>query len=170
MRGRPSCLLLRRVGLLAAAVALLGPVPALAAGPAPDQAPAQSSGLRPDPPPGVRQQAPAAAPATTTTRRPVYVAPAPAVVTPAVHHAAPKRTVEKRTVAPRPRPKRHVTHPAATFALPRIALPSLTHAAHVRQPRDLDAVLAGIALLLAAVTAGSGARLVSRWNDRAGAA
>jgi len=39
----------------------------------------------------------------------------------------------------------------------------------VRAPRDLDAVLAGVALLLAAATAGSGARLVSVWNRRAGA-
>ena len=101
----------------------------------------------------------------------MYVAPAPAVVTPAVHHAAPTRTAApKQTPKPKPKPKPRVAHPAATFALPRIALPALTQAAHVRQPRDLDAVLAGIALLLAAVTAGSGARLVSSWNHRAGAA
>lgn len=99
----------------------------------------------------------------------MYVAPAPAVVTPAVHHAAAKRTVAPKS-KPKPKPKRRVAHPAATFALPRIALPALTQAAHVREPRDLDAVLAGIALLLAAVTAGSGARLVSHWNHRAGAA
>jgi hypothetical protein len=97
----------------------------------------------------------------------VYVAPARAVVTPVVHDATPTRTVAPKQ---KPKPKRRVSHPAARFALPRIALPALTQAAHVREPRDLDAVLAGIALLLAAVTAGSGARLVSRWNHRAGAA
>jgi hypothetical protein len=91
-----------------------------------------------------------------------------------VVHQAPTQPAAKRTVAVKPKPKvkpkRPVVHRTATFALPRIALPALTQAARVREPRDLDAVLAGVALLLAAVTAGSGARLVSRWNGRAGAA
>jgi hypothetical protein len=172
MRGRPTCLLLRQFAPLFAVVALLGPTAAFAAGPAPDRAPAAASGLRPDPAPGARPQAHPAAPVATTTRRPVYLAPAAAVVAPVARHAAPARTVEKRPVAskPKPKPKRRVVHPAATFTLPRVALPALAAASAVRAPRDLDAALAVVALLLAAVTAGSGARLVSRWNSRAGAA
>ena len=49
-------------------------------------------------------------------------------------------------------------------------MPALIAADPVRAPRELDAILAGVALLLAALTAGSGARLVSVWNRRAGAA
>jgi len=172
MRGRPTCLFLRQFAPLVAVTVLLGPAPAFAAGPAPDRAPA-ASGLQPDPAPGARTQTRPTAPAATTPTRPVYVAPA-RVVAPVVHQAAPTRPVAKRPAVAKPKrkpkPKHPVTHRAATFALPRIALPTLTQAARVREPRDLDAVLAGVALLLAAVTAGSGARLVSRWNSRAGAA
>ncbi|HST16632.1 MAG TPA: hypothetical protein VLK36_03120 [Gaiellaceae bacterium] len=94
------------------------------------------------------------------------------MVAPVVHQAVPTRPVAKRKVIAKtkPAPKRPAAHRAATFALPRIVLPTLTQAARVRDSHDLDAVLAGVALLLAAVTAGSGARLVSQWNSRAGAA
>jgi hypothetical protein len=51
-----------------------------------------------------------------------------------------------------------------------VASPFLITAAAANTPGDLDAILAGVALLLAAVTAGSGARLVAVWNRRARAA
>jgi hypothetical protein len=93
------------------------------------------------------------------------------VAAPVVHHAAPTRpvTTPKVVAKTKPAPKRPVEHRTATFALPRIALPTLTQAARERESHDLDAVLAGIALLLAAVTAGSGARLVAQWNSGAAA-
>jgi hypothetical protein len=75
----------------------------------------------------------------------------------------------KHTVIRHPaqKPKPRPSLPSA-FLLPRIALPAVIAADPVRAPHDLDAVLACVALLLAAATAGSGARLVSVWNRRVG--
>jgi len=176
MRGRPTCLLLWRCAPFATAAILLGPPAALAA-PSPDRAPNASSGIAPDPAPGSRpdtrpaapkQPASRATPQSTATR-PAYVAPvAPAATTKA--HAAPRHAHEQHKQA-----KHVTTHPRAAahptaFRLPRVAVPVLgTAAASVGRSHDEEVVLAVVALLLAAVAAGSGARLVSAWN-RAGTA
>jgi hypothetical protein len=81
----------------------------------------------------------------------------------------------KKHPAARPAPKvpahKAARAHASPFTLPHVAVPALaTIAAPARTPRSLDVLLAGVVLLLAAVTAGSGARLVSLYNRRAGAA
>ena len=166
MRGRPARELLRQSAPLIAVAALLVVGPAAAAGtPHPDQAPSTPATLAPDPVPGtVVPGTSSTTPSRVTTpasSRPVYVAPAPSKpVTPAkVRKHAAVRPVHQPAPA---RPSRYV--------LPRIAMPALIAADPVRAPRDLDAILAVVALLLAALTAGSGARLVSVWNRRAGTA
>ncbi len=57
-----------------------------------------------------------------------------------------------------PRPHRPAPARPVRFRLPRVALPALIAVDPVRSPHDRDAVLAGVALLFAAVTAASGAR------------
>lgn len=170
MRGRPTCLLLRRFAPLAAVAALVGPAAALAA-PSPDRAPSSSSGIAPDPAPGSRPDAHTAAPAQPASRatpaataiesRPVYVVPARHV----------PRHPPRKPAKPKPAVVRHrVAARQAAFLLPRVALPVLgSAAASVGDSHDEEVVLAVVALLLAAAAAGSGARLVSTWN-RAGAA
>lgn len=164
MRGRPPRELLRQSAPLVAVVAVLVLAPAAAgAGPQPDRPPSTPAKLAPDPVPGTvvpgtSRAAPSRVTTPTSASR-VYVAPAPS------RPATPAKP--KHAVAPRP----HKPVPArpSRYLLPRIALPAVIAADQVRAPRDLDAVLAGVALLLAAATAGSGARLVSVWNRRAGA-
>jgi hypothetical protein len=162
MRGRPARELLRQSAPLIAVAALLAVAPRAAAGaPHPDRPPSVPATLAPDPVPGTSPAAPSRVTPPESSSR-VYVAPAP---TTPVRHATvkPKPTAAPRVRRPAPaRPSRYV--------LPRIAIPALIAADPVRAPRDLDAILACVALLLAAVTAGSGARLVSVWNRRAGAA
>ena len=165
MRGRPARELLRQSAPLIAVATVLAVAPAAAAGaPHPDQAPSVPATLAPDPVPGT--VVPGTSPTTTSrvttpaSSRPVYVAPATAKP---VTHTKVKPAAVRRAHRPAPaRPSRYV--------LPRIAMPALIAADPVRAPRELDAILAGVALLLAALTAGSGARLVSVWNRRAGAA
>lgn len=173
MRGRPVRELLRQSAPLVAvaAVLVLAP-PATGAGPQPDRAPPTPATLAPDPlpgtvVPGTSSTAPASRPRVTTpaSRRPTYVAPTstPASTSkrPTAVHAMAKHPVVRHPVPTpvRSRPTR--------FLLPGIALPALIAADPVRAPRDLDAVLAGLALLIAAATAASGARLVTVWNRRA---
>jgi hypothetical protein len=148
-----------------AVVAALVAAPAAAGGsPQPDRPPAASTTLAPDPVPGT---APAASPRVTA---PVATAPVQPVapVQPAkpVTHvkATPKHAVVK------PRPHRPAPARPARFRLPRVALPALMAVDPVSSPGDRDAVLAGVALLFAAVTAASGAHLVAVWNRQAGAA
>lgn len=166
MRGRPARELLRRFTLLTAASAALVVVPAAAAaaGPSPDRAPAVPATLAPDPVPGTSTPPAVTRPVTTApavpaVTQPVYVAP---VVTPSaptpVKHAAVVRRVHEHA-APKPKPPVH-------FTLPRIALPSSLVAVAAAPSHDADVALAGLALLLAAVTAGSGARLVAVWSRR----
>ncbi len=169
MRGRPARELLRQSAPLIAVLAALvvAPAAAAAASPQPDKAPSVAPALAPDPVPGTSvpttsSQQPVS-PATTPARPPAaYVAPAH---TPpkAVTHAKAKHAVVRprhRAVAARP----------TRFVLPGVALPVLIGAAAANAPRDLDAILAGVALLLAALTAGSGARLVAVWSRKARAA
>ena len=159
MRGRPPHELLRQSAPLIAVIAVLALAPAAAgAGPQPDRAPAAPSTLAPDPVPGtvVPGTSHAAPPRVTTPTRSsrVYIAPAPS------RHATPAKV--KHLVVPRPH--KQVPPRPSRYLLPRIALPAVIAVDPVRAPRDLDAVLAGVALLIAAATAGSGARLVSVWN------
>ena len=157
-------MLLRRFAPLAAVAVLLTPGQALAATPAPDRAPSAPGGLAPDPVPGSTPAHPAAT--VPATRRPVYVAP--------VQAATPKtRSAPKRHTPARPARKRAVSKPSVhpdAFALPHVAVPALGAVAPARALRGLDVLLAGVALLLAAAAAGSGARLVSVYNRRAGTA
>ena len=167
MRGRPARELLRQSAPLIAVAALFVVGPAAAAGtPHPDQAPSTPATLAPDPVPGTvvpgtSSTAPSRVTAPASSRR-VYVAPAPS------------RPVTSAKVRPKPASVRPVHQPAparpSRYVLPRIAMPALIAADPARAPRDLDAILAVVALLLAALTAGSGARLVSVWNRRAGTA
>jgi len=166
MRGRPGRELLRQSAPLIAVAAVLVVAPAAAAaGPEPDRAPAsptaQSSGLAPDPVPGTVTHTvtpvtsrPAAPRATSVAPAPAPATPKPATVArPKVKHTA--RRAVHRPVA---------TH-SASFLLPHITLPALAAADPIRAtPHHLDVLLAVFALLLAAVTAGSGARLVAVWN------
>jgi hypothetical protein len=168
MRGRPVRELLRQSApLIAVAAALVAPPVAAGGSPQPDRPPAVPTTLAPDPVPGTAPAAKASphatAPAAVTLVQPTApVQPAKPVKTvKTVTHVKMKHTV----VEPRP----HRAAPAH-FSLPRVALPALIAADPVHSPRDLDAVLAGVALLLAAVTAASGARLVAVWNRRAGTA
>ncbi len=162
MRGRPARELLRQSAPLIAVAAVLVVAPAAAgAGPQPDRPPSTSATLAPDPVPGTAPAAARAPVTAPTSSGHVDVAPARAPAKPVVpakvtHKSAPVRRVH------RPAPAR-----VSRYVLPRIALPALIAGDPVRAPRDLDAILAGVALLLAAVTAGSGARLVSIWNRRA---
>jgi hypothetical protein len=165
MRGRPACELLRQSAPLIAVAALLVVAPVAAGSPQPDRAPSTPATLAPDPVPGTKvpgtsSTAPARVPTPASSRR-VYVAPTPAkpVTHATVKHAAVKPAHRRASPA---RPSRYV--------LPRIAFPALIAADPVRVPGDLDAILAGLALLLAAVTAGSGARVIAVWNRRARAA
>jgi hypothetical protein len=158
MRGRPRCLLLRRLTPLAAVLAVLGPSSALAGSPAPDAPPPAPSALAPDP-------APEAHPAITTpAARPTYVAPTVRPVAPPAKHAVVKAAKPKPKPEPKARPHRPVAE--TRFVIPRIALPASIAAASARTLHTLDAVLAGLALLAAAGVAGSGARLVAVWNRR----
>ncbi len=162
MRGRPGSVLLRRFAPLAAVAVLLAPAQALAATPAPDRAPSAPGGLAPDPVPGSTPTHPAAT--VPATRRPVYVAPAHTVTTKT-------RSVPKQHAPARPARKPAVSKRAsvpAAFALPHVAVPALGTVAPARALRGLDVLLASVALLLAAAAAGSGARLVSVYNRRAG--
>ncbi len=179
MRGRPAVELLRQSAPLAAAVVVLAAVPvASAGGPQPDRAPsspavsspsAGSGGLAPDPVPGTSQAPPARS--SVPVSRPAVVTPAVSPVAPVTHHTPTHTVVSPAKTKPKPKPHPHPVAPRPTrFVLPEIALPTLAAVGSARAPRDLDAVLAGLALLLAAVTAGSGARLVAVWNRRAGAA
>jgi hypothetical protein len=167
MRGRPARELLRQSAPLIAVAAVLVVAPAAAAGARhPDQPPSAAATLAPDPVPGTAQAADAKRTTTPPSSRHVYVAPVSArSVVPAKVIQRPKPASVRRTNRPTPAP----AHPSR-YLLPRIALPALVATGPVHAPRDLDAILAGFALLLAAVTAGSGARLVSIWNRRAGAA
>lgn len=164
MRGRPVCVLLRRFAPLVAVAVLVAPAQAVAAPPSPDRAPSTPGGLAPDPVPG---SAPARAAAVTGTPRPAYVPPV---------HPAPTTTpaVPKKHAAARPAHKPAVPKrgrvPSTPFVLPHVAVPALGTIAPARTLRGLDVLLAGVALLLAAATAGSGARLVSVYNRRIGAA
>jgi hypothetical protein len=168
MRGRPVCVLLRRFAPLAAVAVLFAPAQAFAGSPSPDRPPAGApSGLTPDPVPGTASARHSSSSTTTGTHRPAYVAPVHAATTKtptvAKKHAV-VRPAHKGQVRPRP------SMQVAAFTLPHIAVPRLVAIAPVRSPRSLDALLAGVALLLAAATAGSGARLVSIYNRRAGVA
>jgi hypothetical protein len=165
MRGRPARELLRQSAPLIAVVAALVVAPvAGAASPQPDRAPSVAPALAPDPVPGSSapgtSSRPAVTPVTTPAHPPAaYVAP---THTPskAVTHVKVKHTV----IRPR---HRSVQARPMRFVLPRVALPVLIAGAAANAPGDVDAILAGVALLLAAVTAGSGARLVTVWNRRA---
>jgi hypothetical protein len=170
MRGRPASELLRQSAPLIAVLALLVVAPAAAtaaASPQPDRAPSVRPALAPDPVPGTSAprslSRPAVTPATTPVSPPAaYVAPT---------HTAPKAVtlVKVKHAVVRPRHRRVQARPAR-FVLPRVALPVLIAGAGANAPGDVDAILAGVALLLAAMTAGSGARLVAVWNRRAPAA
>lgn len=176
MRGRRGVELLRQSAPLAAAVVVLVAVPvASAGGPQPDRAPSApavsggSGGLAPDPVPGT-SRAPAAR-SSAPASRPAVVGPAISPAAPAAHTTVAPTHPVRHPVVRHAKPKRKPTpHTAAAapsrFVLPEIASPTLVAVGVARAPRDLDAVLAGLALLLAAVTAGSGARLVSVWNRR----
>ena len=172
MRGRPGRELLRQSAPLIAVAAVLVVAPAAAAaGPEPDRAPAsptaQSSGLAPDPVPGTVTHTVTPVTSRPAAPRSTYVAPA--YVAPAATPATPKpatvaRPKVKHTAAHRPVHRPVATH-SASFLLPHIALPALVAADPIRAtPHHLDVLLAVFALLLAAVTAGSGARLVAVWN------
>jgi hypothetical protein len=106
---------------------------------------------------------------TPVTSRPAgpratSVAPAPTPATAKPASVSVARPKVKHPAARRPAHRPTASH-SARFLLPHIALPALVAADPVRAtPRDLDALLAVLALLLAAVTAGSGARLVAVWN------
>lgn len=168
MRGRPASELMRQRAPLIAVVAALVVAPvAAAASPQPDKAPSVAPALAPDPVPGsspVGTSSPTAATPVTTPARPPapYVAPTRTRPKPVTHVK-----VKHAVVRPRHRPAQ--AQPTR-FVLPRVALPVLITEAAASAPGDVDAILAGVALLLAALTAGSGARLVAVWNRRAGAA
>jgi hypothetical protein len=168
MRGRPARELLRRFTLPTAAAVALVVVPAAVAagGPSPDRAPSAPSTLAPDPAPGATVPHSTSAPVTSAPppRTPVSI---PQAVT---HVNAQPRTVKRAAVvhharkrAPAAKPK---PAPVVRFALPRIAVPSLAAVVAVPASHDAEVALAGLALLLAAVTAGSGARLVAVWSRR----
>jgi len=167
MRGRPRCLLLRRLAPLLAVAALSGPASALAGTPSPDAPPPAPTGLAPDPAPGSH---PAARPPVhrvvvtpeAPTTRATYVAPVRHVTTPAKH----VRPATKPKPHPKARPHRHAAATPTRFVVPRIALPASIAAAPARTLGAVDAMLAGLALLAAAAAAGSGARLVAVWNRR----
>ena len=168
MRGRPARELLRRYALPTAAAVVLVVVPAAAAAgaPSPDRAPAVPATLAPDPVPGTSQAPPRPVTAPPTTTQPAYVAPVVAHAAPApVKHAAVVHHARKRTPVAKSKPGRK-PKPPVRFALPQIAVPSLAAVAAASSSHDGDAALAGLALLLAAATAGSGARLVSVWSRR----
>jgi len=167
MRGRPGRELLRQSAPLIAVAAVLVVAPAAAAaGPEPDRAPAspptQSSGLAPDPVPGTVMHTVTPVTSRPAAPRSTYVAPAATPATPKPATVA--RPKVKHTAARRAVHRPVATH-SASFLLPHITLPALAAADPIRAtPHHLDVLLAVFALLLAAVTAGSGARLVAVWN------
>jgi hypothetical protein len=166
MRGRPARVLLRQSAPLIAVAALLVVAPVADAGsPQPDQAPSSPATLAPDPVPGTVAPG-ASSPARSRVSAPASSTPVH-VVSAAPAKPATRKTVKHTSVVPshRPAPVR-----PSRYVLPRVAFPALIAAGPVRAPRDRDAILAGLALLLAAVTAGSGARLMAVWNRRARAA
>jgi hypothetical protein len=172
MRGRPVRELLRQFTPLIAVAALFVVAPAAAAGsPQPDRAPSVTPALAPDPVPGTSAPSRSSQPAVTpvTTAVPTPVTPRAAYVAPA--HTSPHavKHVKVKHAVVRPRHRAVEARPTR-YILPRVALPALITGAAANAPRDLDAILAGVALLLAAVTAGSGARLVAVWNRKARAA
>lgn len=173
MRGRPARELLRQSAPLIAVLAALVVAPAAAAAsPQPDKAPSVAPALAPDPVPGT--SAPTTSAPTTSSQQPVSPVTTPArppaaYVAPA--HTSPKTVTHAKVKQAVVRPRhRAVAARPTRFVLPRVALPVLFTAAAANAPRDLDAILAGVALLLAAVTAGSGARLVAVWSRKARAA
>ena len=166
MRRSTALLLRRTIPLLLAGVALLGPGPASAAGPAPD--PAGAGAPAPDP-------APVAKPKVATVKKAAPV-PTPvrreAVVVPTITRAPVTRT--STPVAAKPRvvvvapARKHVqrAHPVKHRAIRIIDVPPLRVDVHrglgavSRSLRDDSLlVLAGIALLVAAFTAASGTTL-----------
>jgi hypothetical protein len=168
MRGRPVRELLRRFTLPIAAAAALAVVPVAAAGggPSPDRAPDAPATLAPDPVPGTSQAPPAVTRPVTTVPA---AAPSSVAVAPVVTHAAPKPKPVKHAAAVHRAHKQvpvKKSEPPVRFVLPRVAAPSLAAIA-AAPSHDGEVALAGLALLLAAVTAGSGARLVAVWSRRA---
>ena len=171
-----QALLLRRFSPLAAVLVLLAPPAARATSDSPDPAPGATV-LQPDPAPVA---APAAEPkplrkslASAPTRRvvvrAVVVAPAQPAAAPA--HVSLPLVRTSRPVAAKPKPKPHPhQHPhkptsalAANFDLLPVLGPAFLGAADSSRT---PAVFAAVALLVAALTAGSGAGLVFSWSRR----
>jgi hypothetical protein len=161
--------LLRRLSPLAAVLALLAPPVARATSDSPDPAPGATV-LQPDPAPVARAQ-PARTPAVPAPTRPAVVvravvdAPVRAVTARTQAAPPPERTSTPVTAKPKLKPRIHkrASALAANFDLPPVLGPAfLDVPAASRTP----AVLAAVALLAAALTAGSGAGLVFSWSRR----
>jgi hypothetical protein len=170
--GTEQAVLLRRISPLVAVLALLAPPAARATSDAPDPGPGATV-LRPDPAPVAQPKtfrqtaAPAPAPTKPIVLRAVVVAPAHDV---AVHtRAAPLPVQTNKPVAAKPKPKakprahKRASSLAANFDLPPILGPTLLA---VPESSRTPAVLAALALMAAALTAGSGAGLVFSWSRR----
>jgi len=172
MRGRPALELLRQSVPLIAVLAALVVAPAAApASPQPDKAPSVAPALAPDPVPGTPAPRSSSQSAVTPVTTPVTTPVSPRAAYVAPTHTSPKAVTHLKVKHAVVRPRHRAVEAQPTrFVLPRVALPVLISAAAANAPRDLDAILAGVALLLAAVTAGSGARLVAVWNRKARAA
>jgi hypothetical protein len=168
--GIEQAVLLRRLSPLAAVLALLAPPAARAASDSPDPAPGATV-LQPDPAPVARAK-PVRTAAAPAPRRPAVVVRA-VVVTPvravtARTQAAPpppERTSKPVTAKPKPKPRTHkrASALAANFDLPPVLGPAFLD---VPRASRTPAVLAAVALLAAALTAGSGAGLVFSWSRR----
>ena len=165
-----QAVLLRRMSPLAAVLALLAPAAARATADSPDPAPGATV-LRPDPAP-VAKPKPVRKSAAPAPTRPVVVRAlvvAPAHVVPAqTHVTAPpvqRSTPLKAKTKPKPKPRAHKPSSvlAANFELPPVLGPAFLD---VPDSTRTPAVLAAVALLAAALTAGSGAGLVFSWSRR----
>lgn len=161
-----QAVLLRRISPLATVLALLAPPAARATSDSPDPGPGATV-LRPDPAPAAKskpvRKTGAPAPTRPIVVRAVVVAPAhvipvqPRVAAPPVPRSKPAKA----------KPKPHTHKPssvlAANFELPPVLGPAFLD---VPDSTRTPALLAAVALLAAALTAGSGAGLVFSWSRR----
>jgi hypothetical protein len=96
--------------------------------------------------------------------RAVVVEPAHAVpAQPQVAPPPPARTSKPVKAKPKPRVHKHTPALAANFDLPPVLGPAFMH---VPESSRAPALFAAVALLAAALTAGSGAGLVFSWSRR----
>jgi hypothetical protein len=168
--GTEQAVLLRRLSPFAAVLTLLAPAAARAASDSPDPAPGAAV-LKPDPAPVAKpkpvQKSAAPAPTRPVVVRATVVAPAYAVPARTQVAAPFVRTSKPVQAKPKPKPKLR-THKAAPALAANFDLPPVVGPAFLDVPESTrtPAVLAAVALLAAALTAGSGAGLVFSWSRR----